>query len=98
MDASFNFLLQASRVLYVGGYDEKELTMIYDFIVSIDKIVLDDYFNTCTILTYQNDLELYIEILDSLIKVLEEREEYEKCNFLMKKKNESIEIMNQKTI
>lgn len=98
MDVSFNFLMQATRVLYVGGYDETELVMIYDFIVSVDETVLNDYHNSCTVLTYNNDLELYVEILDILIKIFEEKEEYEKCNFLMKKKAESSAIMKQNTI
>lgn len=98
MDVSFNFLLQATRVLYVGSYEEDELTMIYDFIVSLDESVLEDYHSTCTVLTYNNDLELYVEILDVLIKLYEEKEEYEKCNFLLKKKNQSNQIINNKTI
>ena len=91
---NFNFLLQATRVLNVGNYDEEELTMIYDFITSLDNDILNDYNNTCTILSYDNDLELYIEIIDSLILVFEEREEYEKCAKLKKKKEESIKIIN----
>ena len=55
---NFNFLLQATRVLHVGNYDEGELTMIYDFITSLDNDTLNDYNNTCTILSYSNDLEL----------------------------------------
>lgn len=98
MDISFNFLLQATRVLYVGSFDEDELTMIYDFVVSLDENVLNDYYSTCTVLTYNNDLELYVEILDILIKIYEEKEEYEKCNYLLRKKSQSINIMEQKTI
>jgi hypothetical protein len=82
----------------VGNYDEGELTMIYDFITSLDNDILNDYNNTCTILSYSNDLELYIEIIDSMISVFEGREEYEKCEKLKNKKDESLEIMNTKTI
>lgn len=95
---NFNFLLQATRVLNVGNYDEGELAMIYDFITSLDNEILNDYNNTCTILSYNNDLELYIEIVDSLILVFEDREEYEKCEKLKNKKDDSLEIMNTKTI
>lgn len=98
MDVSFNFLLQATRVLYVGNYDENELQMIYDFVVSLDENVLIDYHNTCTVLTYNNDLELYIEILEMLVKIYEQKEEYEKCNYLMKKINQSKIIIDKKTI
>ena len=66
-----NFLLQAMRVLHVGNYDEDELVMVTNFVVAVDNEILNDYNNTCTILTYDNDLELYVEILDSLISIFE---------------------------
>jgi hypothetical protein len=98
MDMSVNFLLQATRVLHVDNYDEDDLTMIYNFMVNIDNDILNDYNNTCTILSYDNDLELYVEIIDSLIQIFENREEYEKCELLLFKRDESLEIMNSKTI
>jgi hypothetical protein len=98
MDMSVNFLLQATRVLHVDNYDDEDLTMIYNFMINIDNDILNDYNNTCTILSYDNDLELYIEIIDSLIQIFEDREEYEKCELLLFKRDESLEIMNSKTI
>jgi len=98
MDMSVNFLLQATRVLHVDNYDDDDLTMIYNFMINIDNDILNDYNNTCTILSYDNDLELYVEIIDSLIQIFEEREEYEKCELLLFKRDESLEIINSKTI
>jgi hypothetical protein len=98
MDMSVNFLLQATRVLHVDNYDDEDLTMIYKFMINIDNDILNDYNNTCTILSYDNDLELYIEIIDSLIQIFEDKEEYEKCELLLFKRDESLEIMNSKTI
>jgi hypothetical protein len=66
--------------------------------INIDNDILNDYNNTCTILSYDNDLELYVEIIDSLIQIFEDREEYEKCELLLFKRDESSEIMNSKTI
>ena len=94
---TLNFLLQATRVLNVGNYDEEELKMIYKFLISLDNTVLNDYNNKCTILSYNNDLELYVEILNSCILIFEKREEYEKCQKLKDKKEESIKIMKTKT-
>ena len=91
---SINFLLQATRVLSFGNYDDVELSMTYNYLTALDNEILNDYFNTCTILAYNNDLELYIEIVETLIIVFEEREEYEKCAKLKKKKEESIKIIN----
>jgi hypothetical protein len=95
---NLNFLLQATRVLSVNNYDEDELIMIFNFITAIDNEILNDYNNTCTIISYDNDLQLYIEILDELINIFEEREEYEKCEILKIKKEESLIIMENKTI
>jgi hypothetical protein len=98
MNMSANFLLQATRILSVGNYDENELDMVHHFVSSIDNVTLNDYNNTCTILSYDNDLQLYIEILDTLISIFEEREEYEKCELLKHKKDDSIVIIDSKTI
>ena len=95
---SINFLLQATRVLSFGNYDDVELSMTYNYLTALDNEILNDYFNTCTILAYNNDLELYIEIVETLIIVFEEREEYEKCAKLKKKKEESIKIINTNKI
>ena len=73
---TINFLLQTMRVLHVGNYDEEELSMVYNFITSVTDDVLNDYKDTCTILSYENDLELYMEILDICIVIFEDREEY----------------------
>ena len=74
MDMLVNFLMQATRVLHVGNYDEDELEMVYEFVSSIDNEILNDYNNTCTIISYDNDLQLYVEIVDTLIKIYEEKE------------------------
>jgi hypothetical protein len=95
---SFNFLIQATRVLDKESLNEDELDMIYVYVISLDNEILNDYNNTCTILSYDNDLELYIEIIDSLIKIYEEKEEYEKCSLLMQKKEDAIIIIENKNI
>jgi hypothetical protein len=95
---SFNFLIQATRVLDKESLNEDELDMIYVYVISLDNEILNDYNNTCTILSYDNDLELYIEIIDSLIKIYEEKEEYEKCGLLMQKKEDATKIIENKNI
>jgi hypothetical protein len=95
---TIGFLLQSTRVLEGGIYDEEDLRMIYGYVIHIDDEILNDYYNTCTIFSYDNDLELYIEIIDSLIVIFEEREEYEKCEILIKIKEQANKIINKKTI
>jgi len=98
MNMTVNFLLQATRVLSKNNYDEDELVMITNFINAVDNDVLNEYNNTCTILSYDNDLQLYIEILDALIEIHEKREQYEICELLKHKKDDSLIIMESKTI
>lgn len=95
---NMKFLLQATRLLGDNSYEEDELIMITNFMTSVDDEILNDYNNTCTILSYDNDLQLYIEILDVLIGIYEEREEYEICKILKNKKDESLIIISTKTI
>ena len=95
---SFNFLIQATRVLDNENLKEDELDMVYVYVISLDNDILNDYNNTCTILSYDNDLELYVEIIDALIKIYEEKEEYEKCNLLIGKKGDAKSIIENKNI
>lgn len=98
MNMSVNFLLQATRVLSFNNYDEDELKMVYDFMISIDNEILNDYNMSCSIMIYNNDLELYVEVLDALINIFEDKEEYEKCQLLIDKKEESLIILEKNTI
>jgi hypothetical protein len=90
--------MQATRVLHYNNYDNDELEMIYSFLLSLEKETLIDYNCTCTILSYNNDLELYIEITDAMIEIYEEKENYERCQKLKEKKDFAIKIINEKTI
>ena len=93
---SINFLLQAIRIIHIGNYNDTEIRMIYDYLKNLDNVVLNDYFNTYSVLQYNNDLEFCIELIDKMIVVLEEKEEYEKCQVLLNKKKESLDIMKIK--
>lgn len=91
--STITFLLQSTRILHVGNYEEDELQMIYDYTLDLDNVALNEYLNSSTILSYNNDLELYIEIIDVLIGIYVEREEYEKCFSLKNKKEEAIKLI-----
>ena len=92
---SINFLLQATRIIHIGNYDDTETRMIYDYLRNLDNATLNDYFITSSVLNYDNDLILYIEVIDKMIKILEGEEEYEKCQILFNKKEESLDIMKR---
>lgn len=92
---TINFLMQSTKVLWGGLYDEEDLRLIYGYVIHIDDDILNDYYNTCTIFKYDNDLELFLEIIYALIDIFEEREEYEKCEILKKIKDKSTNIINK---
>ena len=94
MNLTINFLLQATRVLHVGNYNNEELEMIYKFITKVDNEVLIYYLNSNTVLSYSSDLELYLDIIHSLIGIYEIEEQYEKCIELKLKREEAIKILN----
>ena len=96
MNMSVSFLLQATRVLHVGNYDDDEVQMIYDFLRNVDNEHILEYNSRSTKLSYDNDLELYVEIIDAMLLILEGKEEYEKCQVLKNKKEECIKIIKQK--
>jgi hypothetical protein len=93
---SINFLLQAVRIIHIGNYGDAEIRMIYDYLRNLDNDALNEYLGSNKVIQYTNDLEFCIEIIDKMIKVMENREEYEKCQVLLNKKEQSLDIMNIK--
>lgn len=94
MEISVKFLLQSSRILSDKIYTEKDLTMIYNFVVSIDNLDLIEYFNSKTIFSYNNDLELFQDVCKTLLSIFEKSENYEYCHEIQLKLNES-ELIKQ---
>jgi len=94
IEMSINFLLQAVRILHIGKCADDEINIIYDYFNKLDNDDLINYFKSNSVLQYDNDLEFCTEIINKLIKIFEEKEEYEKCIVLMVKKNEIIKITN----
>ncbi len=95
---NFNFLIQATRVLNQNDIDNAELELITNFILTADEEILYDYSSTCSLITYDTDLDLYLEILEILLKIYEEKEEYEVCEIIKNKIDDVIIIKNNKTI
>ena len=90
---SINFLLQIIRILHVGDYDETDVQMIYDYLRKMDYETLINYYNSNSVLSYNNDLEVCIEIMDKILYILETKEEYEKCQIIKDKKDQSKDII-----
>lgn len=94
-----SYLLQAIKVLHVESDEINDLDVIYKFVISVDDVVLNEYINKATILTYKNDIFLFIEILNKMITIYESYEDYEKCGNLLMKKNKCLNLItNEKYI
>jgi len=90
-------MIQSIRALHIGEYTKEDIEVIFNFVINLDNKDLISYFNANNIISYDNDLVMYIEIIDSLIKIYEIDEKYEKCSDLMAQKQKSLSIMNKKT-
>lgn len=95
MVTSFKFLLQASRILSDQTFVDQDLDLIYEFLISVDNLELNEYYITTTIFSYKNDLELYTESVKTVLNLFEEKEKYEECFELKKKLDESKTIIQK---
>jgi len=93
-EMSINFIIQSMLILKQDNYDDDELRMVYDYLLFLDYNILFSYFMNNTVPGYENDLYIYIEVIDETIKKFELSEEYEKCSKLKLKRDESLKIIN----
>lgn len=82
MDESFEYIIQAAKLIQSGGYKDDELEFVHHLVLAIDNETLIIYHNSCNLIGYENDLDLYHDLLRALIMLFEESEEYEKCKSL----------------
>lgn len=94
MEPKLNFLIMSKKILNSIELENHELEKIYDFVLTIDNYTLSKYINEQTLTTYNNDFEIYLYILNRLIVVYEDTQEYEKCMLLLRKKNKVINELN----
>lgn len=92
---NINFIIQSMLILKQDNYNDDELRMVYDYLLFLDYEILFSYFMSNTIQGYENDLCVYIDVVNETIKKFEMTEEYEKCNKLKLKREESLKIINK---
>jgi hypothetical protein len=97
MDMSFKFLLQVIKILTDGNFVDRDLFEIYEFLLTIDNNELIQFSSSNNVMSYSNDLMLFIDILNKMIKLFEDREEYERCAVLKIRIDESNKILKIKT-
>ena len=90
--------MQYIKILSEKSYNDEELIKIFKFMISIDNYELNEYVKNKNIFTYSNDLDVYYDTAQTLLKILEEIERYEDCHELMKKINQCRLIKLKKQI
>ena len=85
-------------VIKSNNYTEDEIRMLYDYLLNLDNEIVFSYYCNNNIRGYENDFIFFIEIINDLIKIYEEVEEYEKCNKLKTKKIESEKMINKEKV
>lgn len=88
------FLLQTIIIFEEKNHNDENINMIYNFLTNLDNDVLNDYLLTNDVIPYQNNLDICIQVINILINIFEDREEYEKCALLKSKKDQAIKIIN----
>lgn len=85
---SYDFLIQSVKILHNENNSKSDIDFVYDFVMETTDTTLNVYKNRTSIISYTNDFELFIEIINKLITILEseEYEEYEKCLSLVQKR------------
>lgn len=94
----FDFLMQAVKILHKDIQTEEDIKLAYDFVMLTEMDTLEKYNKKSLIVSYQSDLELFIDIIKELLSVYEDLEDYEKCQKLLEKKNICENILYQKKL
>lgn len=92
---NINFIIQSMMILSQDDCSDDELRMVYDYLLFLDYDALFSYVLKNTLPKYENDLFIYIEVVDKAIKIFEKTEEYEKCYKLKMKRDLALEIINE---
>ena len=90
---SANFLYRALKTIREGNYNDNEIRMYFDYIKTFDDKKMNIFLDSYSSSEYNNDLEIYIELIDNLNEICEANEDYEKCVILQNKKKESLDII-----
>lgn len=92
MKDNFLFILQSAKLIKSGNYNYKDIEFINKLVLSIDNKILNDYNKSTSLIILGNDLDFYISVLNFLIKHYENIEDYENCQILKNKLDESLII------
>lgn len=85
-DFYFDYLIQAVKVIHANDNSEFEINTVYEWVLIVENETILRYKNRNSIVSFDNDLDVFIELIDYLIKLFEKTEEYEKCARLLNRK------------
>lgn len=94
-DFKINYIIHALKILHTEEKNEMNMNFLYEYVLLTDIDTLKLYKEEKTIIP-NSDLEIFIDIIDSLILYNENVEDYERCHRLKIKKLECQKILNNK--
>lgn len=94
-DFKINYLIYALKILHTEEKNEMNMNFLYEYVLLTDIDTLKLYKIEKTIVP-NSDLEIFIDIIDSLIFYYENIEDYEKCHRLKIKKIECQTMLDNK--
>lgn len=92
---NINFIIQSMMILSQDDCTDDELRMVYDYLLFLDYDTLFSYVLKNTLPKYENDLFIFVEVVNKAIKIFEKSEEYEKCYKLKLKRDLALEIIKE---
>ena len=95
MDETFSYLLQSARLIKSNKHSKEDVDFLFDLILSVDNETIIRYNTTYTVATIGCDYNLLVKLSLFLIRYYEENEEYEKCDKLKNRIDETEKIIKQ---
>lgn len=85
-DMDINFLLESVKIMNKKTQTDDEANTVFVYIISTELEELKEYKRKNTIISFENDLELFINVIDKLLLYYEVSEEFERCDCLYNRK------------
>jgi hypothetical protein len=90
------FFLHAIKAIHTNDSEFDMLDIAYKFINNVDTETLFEFKKHQSLMTYENDLVLFIEMIKYVNHLYEQKEEYEICSeLIIKQKNCEMMLNNQ---